>query len=126
MNNSNINNLVVYLRLTPYQSQMLEHNIDKYNVGRVVKRGGVLYVPYMSRGILGWIKSIFFGVQADLIGPNKVLVRNRRNIRFFKNGYLFCFIFFFPSNPPKSRHFSAGNFHGFFVRTPCTLPKAGI
>ena len=87
MNNSNINNLVVYLRLTPYQSQMLEHNIDKYNVGRVVKRGGVLYVPYMSRGILGWIKSIFLGVQADLIGPNKVLVRNRRNIRFFKNGY---------------------------------------
>ena len=84
-----VNNLSLYLRLTPYQSEILMRNIDKYNVGRVVKRGGVLYVPYISRGILGRIKKMLLGARADLIGQNKMLVTNRRNIKFCKNGFYY-------------------------------------
>ena len=84
-----INTLSRYLRLTPYQSEILIRNIDKYNMGRIVKRGGVLYVPYMSRGLCGRIKKIIFGACADLIGQNKMLVTNRRNIKFCKNGYYY-------------------------------------
>lgn len=82
-----INSLSNHLRLTPFQSKVLEQNINKYNMGRVVKRGGVVYVPYVSHGIFGRIKKIIFGAYADLIGQNKILVKNRRNIKFLKNGY---------------------------------------
>lgn len=84
-----INTLSQYLRLTPYQSETLIRNTDKYNMGRVVKRGGVLYVPYVSHGVLERIKNMVFGVRADLIGQNKMLVTNRRNVKFCKNGYYY-------------------------------------
>lgn len=82
-----IDNLAHNLRLTQYQSDMLKSNIDKYNMGRIVKRGGVVYVPYMAHGIFGRIAKIFCGVRADLIGQSKVLIKNKRNIKFCKNGY---------------------------------------
>ena len=75
------------LRLTPYQSDILKNNIQKYNMGRIVKRGGVLYVPYVSRGIFAWIAKFVCGSRADLIGQNKILIQNRRKINFYKDGY---------------------------------------
>ena len=82
-----ISNLTHLLRLTPYQSDVLKSNINNYNLGHIVKRGGVIYVPYVSRGIYAWIIKKICGVRADLIGQNKILIRNKRNIRFYKNGY---------------------------------------
>lgn len=82
-----INHLSYMLRLTPYQSNVLKNNKDKYNIGRLVKRGGVVYVPYVSRGIWAWCVKNLCGVRADLIGQNKILVKNRRNIKFCKNGF---------------------------------------
>ena len=75
------------LRLTPYQSDMLKNNIQKYNMGRIVKRGGVLYVPHMSRGVFGGLVKLVCGVRADLIGQNKILIKNKRKINFCKDGY---------------------------------------
>ena len=82
-----INNLSYSLRLTQYQAQVLSKNINEYNMGRVIKRGGVIYVPYMSRGFIDRIIRLFYGVRADLIGQNKILVKNKRNIKFCKNGF---------------------------------------
>lgn len=86
MTDSN-NNLFFLLRLTPYQSYVLASNSDKYNIGRIVKRGGVVFVPYQSRGIFGFFKKILFGVNVDVIGQNKMLVTNQRNVKVFSNGY---------------------------------------
>ncbi len=82
-----IDNLSYSLRLTQYQSEMLNKNSNEYNMGRVIKRGGVIYVPYMSRGFIDWVIKLFYGVRADLIGQNKILVKNKRNIKFYKNGF---------------------------------------
>lgn len=82
-----INNLSFTLRLTPYQLEVLKNNVQKYNIGRIVKRGGVLYVPYASCGVVSWFIKFICGARADLIGQNKTLITNRRNIKFCKNGY---------------------------------------
>lgn len=75
------------LRLTSYQSYVLKNNMEKYNVGRLVKRGGVVYAPYNCRGFGSFFMKLFCGRRADLIGQNKVLVRNRRKIKFCNGGY---------------------------------------
>ncbi|MBR3781949.1 MAG: hypothetical protein IKL14_00990 [Alphaproteobacteria bacterium] len=85
--NEHINLLADYLKLNDYQSHKLKSGYDKYNVNKIQKRGGVLYVPYVSRGILGMMRALVFGVQADLIGQNKVLLRAQRNIKFYENGF---------------------------------------
>ena len=82
-----IDNLTYALRLTQYQSNVLKLNHDKYNMGRLVKRGGVLYVPYMSHGLYQWIVKMLCGSQADLIGQSHILVRKNRNITFYDGGY---------------------------------------
>ena len=82
-----INKLTINLRLTTYQSDVLKTNHKIYNIGRLVKRGGVVYVPYISHGIYGRILKFIYGARADLIGQNKILVRNCRNIRFYSGGY---------------------------------------
>ena len=82
-----IDELSFNLCLTPYQSDVLKNNTQKYNMGRIVKRGGVVYVPYVSHGIFSGLVKIICGARADLIGQNKMLIKNRRNIKFCKNGY---------------------------------------
>ena len=82
-----IDNLTQALRLTPYQSDVLKQNCNKYNMGRLVKRGGVLYAPYLLHGVYAWVVKIVCGAPADLIGQNEMLVRNNRNITFCHDGY---------------------------------------
>ncbi len=82
-----IDKLTYSLRLTPYQSNILKHNVNKYNMGRLIKRGGVIYAPHASHGIYAYVVKLLRGVRADLIGQNKILVRNKRNIKFCNHGY---------------------------------------
>lgn len=82
-----INLLAHNLNLSSYQLSKLMMNYERYNMSRLEKRGGVLYAPYQSVGILGWLIRKLFGVQADLIGENKVLLQAQRNIKFCANGY---------------------------------------
>lgn len=70
--------------LTPYQLYMLEINADKYNLRRLVKCGNLLYAPYKNEichGFISGIKKIFLGSNADLIGPDRLLVFNKRGIK---------------------------------------------
>jgi hypothetical protein len=85
--NERINRLAYCLNLNEYQVNKLKTNYDRYNVAKLQKRGGVLYVPYMSHGFLACLKSFLFGVPADLIGQNRVLLRAQRNIKFCANGF---------------------------------------
>ncbi len=85
--NERINMLVDCLNLNAYQAHKLKTNYDKYNISGMQKRGGVLYVPYMSHGLFGAIRAFLFGAPADLIGQNKVLLRAQRNIKFCENGF---------------------------------------
>lgn len=82
-----VNLLARNLNLSPYQSNKLMTNYERYNMSRLEKRGGVLYAPYQSVGIFGWIIRKLLGVPADLIGENKMLLRAQRNIKFCANGY---------------------------------------
>ena len=82
-----IDKLSFSLRLTPYQSGILKDNFQNYNMGRIVKRGGVIYVPYVSHGLIAQLVNLIHGVRADLIGQNKILIKNKRKITFCKNGY---------------------------------------
>lgn len=84
---NHIDNLSKNLRLTQYQSDLLKNNTHKYNIGRIVKRGGIVYVPYTPHGLFAWIAKFIFGAHADLIAPHKTLIKKQRNIKFCKNGY---------------------------------------
>ena len=83
----NINILAHNLNLSPYQVSKLKMHSHKYNMGRLEKRGGVLYAPYATHGVVGFFIKVLFGVRADLIGQNKTLLQAQKNIRFFANGY---------------------------------------
>lgn len=83
----NIDKLAHLLNLNSYQSNRLKAHCDRYDFSCLQKRGGVLYAPYKSRGIFAWIVGMMFGVRADLIGQNKMLLRAQRRIRFCANGY---------------------------------------
>ena len=82
-----INVLAHNLNLTSYQSNKLRLHYDRYNISKLEKRGGVLYAPYQSVGIIGWMVRVLIGTRADLIGENKTLLRAQRNIKFCANGY---------------------------------------
>ncbi len=82
-----MNNLSQVLGLSPYQSSKLKTNYDRYNIARLQKRGGVLYVPYATHGVWQYLMRVLFGVRADLIGVDKTLLQAQRNIKFCANGY---------------------------------------
>ncbi len=85
--NPQIEKLSRMLNLSPYQSQTLVGGSDKYNMSRLVKRGGLLYAPYNMRGVFGRASDILRGRRADLIGYNKTLLRGQRGIKFYAAGY---------------------------------------
>jgi hypothetical protein len=88
--NSQIAMLSAHLRLTPYQAYILEMNEKKYDLRRLVKRGGVLYAPYLCddrHSVIGYCARMLFGPRADLIGADRVLVRDRRGIRIYPDGF---------------------------------------
>ncbi len=82
-----IHNLSENLNLTQYQKNKIISGYEKYNVARLEKRGGVLYVPYVEHGIWGRVSRVLFGARADLIGKNKTLLQAQRNIKFYANGF---------------------------------------
>ena len=84
---NHVNLLTHNLNLSPYQSNKLMLNYELYNMSRLEKRGGVLFVPYRTSGLLGQLGRFLFGVRADLIGENKTLLQAQRNIKFCANGY---------------------------------------
>lgn len=80
-----IEKLSEILNLSPYQRQCLQTN--EYNLGRLQKRGGVLYAPHRVTGFWRGISRIVRGAPADLIGKNKMLLRGQRDIQFSAGGY---------------------------------------
>lgn len=82
-----INNLIKNLNLTSYQENKIKADYDKYNFARLEKRGGLLYAPYIVHGFWGRVSRVLFGVRADLIGQDKMLLSAQRNIKFGANGY---------------------------------------
>ncbi len=85
--NPQIEKLSRMLNLSPYQSQALAMGGEKYNMSRLVKRGGLLYAPYNMRGIFGAASDMLRGRRADLIGHSKTLLRAQRGIKFYADGY---------------------------------------
>ena len=83
----NINQLCDLLGLNQYQSGKLKMHSERYDFSRLEQRGGVLYAPYATRGVRQFIERLLFGVRADLIGKNTMLLRARRGIQFCANGY---------------------------------------
>lgn len=87
---ANVEKLSEMLRLSPYQTYVLEINYYKYNLSRLVKRGGVLYAPYVvGAGLRHKMNGFLRGVPADLIGTDRMLVRGCRRVKFFSTG---CYI----------------------------------
>jgi hypothetical protein len=77
------------MKLTPYQMYMLEQNAHKYNLPKIVKQGSVIYAPHKcpSPGSFrDGIKRLVLGEQADLIGPDRMLLMNKRGIKLYKDG----------------------------------------
>ncbi len=83
----NINKLSEMLALNKYQAYKLRARCDMYNMGRLEKRGGVLYAPYATHGVWQCLCRLIFGRRADLIGQDKMLLQAQRNIKFCANGY---------------------------------------
>ena len=88
MPESQISSLCARLRLTPFQSYILEQNAYKYNLGRLVKRGDILYVPYIATGnrFANAASRLLLGARADLIGPDEILVQGQRGIELLADG----------------------------------------
>jgi hypothetical protein len=84
---NHVKQLAFNLNLSPYQSNKLIVDYERYNMSRLEKRGGVLYAPYQCNGFFRRVLSVFCGVRADLIGENKMLLCAQRNIKFYANGY---------------------------------------
>lgn len=84
---THLDKLADMLNLSPYQKYALAAGGDKYNISRLVKRGGLLYAPYDTDGILGAVGDLLRGHRADLIGQNKILLRAQRRIRFHAAGF---------------------------------------
>ncbi|MBQ8367792.1 MAG: hypothetical protein IJX43_01905 [Alphaproteobacteria bacterium] len=83
----NINKITQLLNLTMYQTNKLKRNFEQYNMSGLQKRGGLLYAPYAVRGIWGRVWNLVVGGRADLIGPDRILLRAQRGIKFCANGY---------------------------------------
>ncbi|MBD5389096.1 hypothetical protein HDR63_02475 [bacterium] len=87
-----IEKLAAFLRLTPYQTYILEKKAPLYNLGRVVKRGGILYVPYRTPSAARWRDAaarLLFGPMADLIGPDEMVATGVRGARLLPDGRVF-------------------------------------
>lgn len=85
-----ISMLAQHLRLTPYQTYILENNGRKYDFSRLQKRGGILYAPYLcndKHSVIEYCARLLFGPRADLIGTDRMLIRDRRGIKVYATGF---------------------------------------
>ncbi len=87
--NSEIDKLADILGLSTYQRNVLKSNPDVYKLSGLIKRGSALYAPrnMTSNKVLNFLYVLFFGKAADLIGCDKMLVRNTRGIEFCSGGF---------------------------------------
>lgn len=83
----NTDKLCELLGLSQYQVCKLKTHFERYNFSGLQQRGGVLYAPYAVHGFWQKLARFVFGVRADLIGENRVLLRAQRKIKFCANGY---------------------------------------
>ncbi len=87
MVNADIDKLATVMGLSAYQKNVLKSNQDAYKLNRLIKHGCVLYAPRTTHSMSCFIRRILFGRPADLIGTNKMLVRNQRGIHLFSHGF---------------------------------------
>lgn len=73
------------LRLSPYQTHVLEKNAMAYDLSRLVKRGLVLYAPYKEPNHS--LAKRLLGPRADLIGEDSLLVCDQRGIKLYSSGF---------------------------------------
>ncbi len=87
--NSDIDKLANLLGLSSYQRNVLKANPDIYKLSGLIKRGRALYAPrnITSHKILNFLYVLFLGKSADLIGKDKMLVRDSRGIEFCAGGF---------------------------------------
>lgn len=88
--NIEIDKLASVMGLTQYQTNVLKARPDVYNIRRLVKRGSVLYAPRSIHGVVGFVRRMFYGRPADLIGRDKMLVCNQCGIRFLHMDFIVC------------------------------------
>jgi hypothetical protein len=84
---TNIDELNNRLGLSPYQIWVLSQNAYKYDLGGIRKFGRYLYAPYkcnLTRSFADAIKKMLRGPRADLIGPDSMIVSDRRGINIRK------------------------------------------
>jgi len=89
MNRTHIEQISQRLRLSPYQSYILLLNGHKYRLDSLMKRGDVLYAPYvcnLARDAKDYFEKIIFGHRADLIGSDKMLVIGQRGVKLYATG----------------------------------------
>lgn len=87
---SHVQRLSALLRLTPYQTYILEKNCKKYDFSRLVKRGMVLYCPYLcddKKRIVEYVARLLFGPRVDLVGPDRLIIQDQRGVRVYSSGF---------------------------------------
>ncbi len=87
--NSDIDKLATIMGLSNYQKNVLKSHPGVYKLSGLIKRGKALYAPryVTSNKILNFLHILFCGKTADLIGNDKMLVRNSRGIEFYAKGF---------------------------------------
>ena len=70
--------LTELLNLTPYQAAALASGVGKYDFARLEKRDGILYAPYIERGVYPYIVKLIRGPRADIIGGDRMVESGRR------------------------------------------------
>ena len=84
---ADIDKLATSMGLSSYQKNVLKSNKDAYKLNQLIKHGCVLYAPRATHSISNFVRRILFGRPVDLIGKNKMLVRNQCGIQFFSHGF---------------------------------------
>ncbi len=84
---SDIKTLADWLNLSDYQRKILSENSDKYDMGRLEKRGGVLFAPRRADGFWRGVARLIMGAHVDLVACDRILLRAKRNIKFCAGGF---------------------------------------
>jgi hypothetical protein len=77
------------LGLTPYQTNTVVNNRAKYNAARMIKRGGIVMVPYRedNGGFRESAARVILGARADLLGPDYALAIDKRGFKIKPDGF---------------------------------------
>lgn len=77
------------MRLSPYQSYVLQNNAKRYDLARLTRRGGVLYAPYAyddHGNVHEFCSRMLRGPRADLIGLDRMLICGQRGVKVYASG----------------------------------------